>query len=421
MRVNNSTYHEGLLNTLTAINSISNKKDLHIDQKLDQVLLKIVKFMQAKSGSIMLVKGRSRLEVVASTNKRIAGMKQALDDISPSTWVVKNGLPLYVDNIKKSDMFQKRFNHYQGDAFLLVPILGDKKVIGVISITDRIKKDEFSRDEQKALLELAGQIISALENQRLAESLKKKKRILQKKNLELRKLEVLKADLYNMLIHDLKGPISEVMANLDILSYTTSEEDEECVQAARGACDTLYLMVSNLLDIARLEEGRLELIHEKINPADLIREVLSRVAGLGKLKEIGFEESCQPEKPEEYFWGDRGVLLRVLQNLITNAINYSPEGENIELGYKFPKPGEIEFFVKDKGPGVPHEHRETIFDKYKQLEKKNDGRIYTTGLGLTFCKMAVGAHRGKIGVESGDTGTGSRFFFTLPLGSETRD
>jgi len=75
---------------------------------------------------------------------------------------------------------------------------------------------------------------------------------------------------------------------------------------------------------------------------------------------------------------------------------------------------EIEFFVKDKGPGVPHEHQEPIFDKYFQLEKKGDGRIYTTGLGLTFCKMAVKTHKGNIGVES-ERLDGSRFFFVLPL------
>ena len=71
-------------------------------------------------------------------------------------------------------------------------------------------------------------------------------------------------------------------------------------------------------------------------------------------------------------------------------------------------------FVKDKGPGVPPEHHKSIFEKYFQLNKISDGRVYTTGLGLTFCKMAVEAHRGKIGVES-ESLKGSRFFFILPV------
>jgi len=217
-----------------------------------------------------------------------------------------------------------------------------------------------------------------------------------------------------MLIHDLKGPISDLIANLDILSYTVSYENQEYVESAKTGCDTLYRMVSNLLDIARLEEGGLELIYEKIDPQDLIKEALVRLFGLVKMKGLTIEEKFSSPKTMDFFWGDRGILLRVLQNLLTNAIDYSPPGEAIEVGFDYLKSLKIQFFVKDNGPGVPPEHQEVIFDKYLQLEKKADGRIYTTGLGLTFCKMAVEAHRGKIGVESENL-EGSRFFFILPL------
>jgi len=369
--------------------------------------------------AINLVKGLKSLEVVASTNRELIGVKQRLDEELPSTWVVKNNATLYIDNISKNAMFQKRFDHYEGDVFLLVPIIDNEKVIGVLSVTDKIGRDVFSKEEQRALLNIAGQIISALENQRLTESLEKKRRVLQKKNLQLRKLEKLKTDLFNMLIHDLKGPISELIANLDILSYTLSDENQGYVESAKTGCDTLYRMVSNLLDITRLEEGKLELIYEKIDPQDLIKEALARLFGLVKMKELSFVEKFSPSKTRGLLWGDRGILLRVIQNLLTNAINYSPSGEAIEVGFEYLKSPEIEFFIKDKGPGVPPEYQETIFDKYFQLKKKSDGRIYTTGLGLTFCKMAVEAHRGEISVES-EGPEGSRFFFILPLESKRR-
>jgi len=408
------TVDMGLLEVLIAINSISNDRGLSFGQKLQHILLEIVRCMQAKSGSIMLVKGLKSLDVVASTSPELIGMKQTLDEESPSTWVVKNRASLYIDNISTNALFQKRFDHYEGDALLLVPIIGKKKIIGVLSVTDKIGKDIFSKEEQEALLNIAGQIISALENQRLTESLKRKKRALRQKNLQLRKLEKLKTNLFNMLIHDLKGPISELIANLDILSYTVSDENQEYVESAKTGCDTLYRMVSNLLDIARLEEGRLELIYEKIDPQDLIKEALARLFGLVKMKGLTIEEKFSSPKTMDFFWGDRGILLRVLQNLLTNAIDYSPPGEAIEVGFDYLKSLKIQFFVKDNGPGVPPEHQEVIFDKYLQLEKKADGQIYTTGLGLTFCKMAVEAHRGKISVES-ENQEGSRFFFILPL------
>jgi len=403
-----------LLEVLIAISTISNDKSMRFQQKLGLILQEIVRCIEAERGSVLLVKGRRKLEVVASTSEELIGTKQSLDNDSPSAWVVKYKAPLYIDNISKSNSFTKRFDHYKGEAFLLVPIISNEKVAGVLSVTDKIGKDLFSKDEQTTLLSITGQMISALENQRLSDDLRKKRRTLQQKNLQLNKLEKLKTELFNMLIHDLKGPISELMANLDILSYTVSPDNQEYVESAKNGCDTLYRMVSNLLDIARLEEGKLELIYEKIDPQDILKESLARLFGLGKMKEITFSENCPQTRNLDLFWGDRGILLRVLQNLLTNAIHYSPSGENIEVGFYYPSLLEIEFFVKDAGPGVPPEFQKAIFDKYFQVDKKADGRIYTDGLGLNFCKMAIEAHHGNIDVEDGDQ-KGSRFFFKLPL------
>jgi K+-sensing histidine kinase KdpD len=403
-----------LLEVLIAINTISNTRTLKFDQKLQQILIEIVKCMQAQSGSIMLMKGLKNLEVVASTNSSLIGVRQRLDHKSPSAWVVKNKIPLYIKDEECPDVTRKRFDHYEKDAFLLVPIISNEKVIGVLSVTDKIVEDVFSREEQEVLLNIASQVIITVENQRLTESLKKKRRSIQRKNKELVKLEKLKTELFNMIIHDLKGAISEIIANLDILTYTASEENQEFVDSAKTGCDALYRMVFDLLDIARLEERRIELVYEKINPQDLIKESLSRLFGLFRMKELEFVEVIPSSGKPEYFRGDRGIILRILQNLLINAMNHSPIGEKIEIGYKDQAPDKITFFVKDTGPGVPEEYKKAIFDKYFQLEKKNSGRVYTTGLGLTFCKMAVEAHRGNIGVES-QYGKGSRFLFTLPL------
>lgn len=412
--------NQRLLDALIEVNSISNDENIGFEHKFRRILSEVVNCMQAESGSIMLVKGRKNLEVIASTNEELIGIKEPLEEKTPSRWVVQNRVPLYVDSKDNRVGFQKRFHHYRGASFLLAPIINNKKVIGVLSVTDKVGEDIFSKKEQNDFLNLAAQIISALENQRLTDALNQRKRTLQRKNLELKRLEKLKTDLFNMLIHDLKGPISELIANLDILSYTVSDKNQEYVESAKTGCDTLYTMVSNLLDVVRLEEGRLRLLHEVIDPHDLIKEALSRLFWLGRMKDLNFVEKIPSHRPKDPFWGDRGILLRVLQNLFTNAINYSPAGETIEVGVNYPGHQKIEFFVNDNGPGVPPEQREAIFDKFFQLEKKGDGRIYTTGLGLTFCKMAVEAHGGKIRVECEGL-KGSRFIFSLPLNIRRSD
>jgi two-component system sensor histidine kinase KdpD len=407
-----------LLEVLIKINTVSHDQHLDFKEKLQHIILEIVRHMRVKSGSIMLVKGSKNIKVVASTNTELIGVKQRLDQESPSAWVCIHKDILYVEDISTSDIFPARFEHYEGCALLLAPIIVKNKVIGIIAVTDKIGEDYFLQEEQKSLLILAGHVIGALENQRLTESLERKKHTLQQKNLQLEKLEQLKTDFYNMLIHDLKGPVSELIANLDILSYAVSDEDREYVAAGKTACDTLYSMVFNLLDIAQLEEDRLKLLHEKIDPQDLIKEALARLFGLFEIKNLTFAENFPAPETTDFFWADRGILLRILQNLLTNAINYSPPDDTIEVGFEYLPSSEIKFFVQDNGPGVPAEHRKSIFDKYFQLDKKSEGRVHTTGLGLTFCRLAVDAHRGKIWVES-ENQKGSRFCFTLPTEKTT--
>ena len=404
-----------LFEILIEINTIANKRQLKFGKKLQHILLATVGFLNVKSGSIILKKNPKRIEVAASTDPQIIGLTHRIDENSPSTRVFETKKSVYIENISESDVYHKKYaDRHEGYACLLVPILNHNNVIGVFALTDKIGQDYFSQDEQNAFLTIAGQVVGALENQRLMQSLKKQKRALHQKNLQLIQLEQLKTDFYNMLIHDLKGPISELVANLDILSYTVSDEDQECVEAAKAGCNTLYSMVSNLLDVSRFEDGKLNLVCEKIDPRELIEEALARLFGLVEMEQLSFDKKFPSDDSVTFFEGDRAILLRILQNLLTNAIRYSPSGETIEVGFENLKSSQIRFFVRDRGSGVPPEFHQSIFEKYFQAEKIKDGRQYTTGLGLTFCKMAVDAHGGSIGIES-EPLKGSCFFFKLPV------
>lgn len=405
---------KNLLNVLLAVNKISQDEQLTFAQKMEVILGEITACLQTKSGSIMLLKDRTELEVVAATRKELVGIRQPLTAKSPSTWVVTHQKPLYVKDESDRTGFSPASGRYDKGAFFLAPIMGHQTVIGVISVTGKIGSDLFNAEDRDALLSISGHVISALENQRLAASLSEQKEILEIKNEQLKQLEKLKTDLFNMLIHDLKGPLSSIIASLDILSYTVSEEDKEYVDIAKMGCDTLHEMVANLLDIARMEEDRFKLMYQKIVPEDLVKEAVARLDGQAQQKQVGLEIQFPDSGEPNPFFGDRAVLLRVIQNLLSNAISHSPANSVVSLGYKNVPRKRIEFFVKDCGPGIDPEYLTTVFNKYFQLEKKQDGRMHTTGLGLTFCKMAITAHKGDISVES-DGKTGSRFFFQLPM------
>ena len=228
-------------------------------------------------------------------------------------------------------------------------------------------------------------------------------------NEQLLRLQGLKEDLTNMVVHDLKGPLSEIQANLEMMSYEPlSELQAEFVEGARLGTNDLLRMITNLLDISRLEEHRLVL---DLTPFDAAREIdltRDRFGPLARLTSLTINTRVPQDLP--LVTGDVGLFERILNNLVSNALDYTPEQGQVEItaGYN----GEdFHFEIRDTGIGVPEDMRERIFEKFSQGKS---GRPRTsTGLGLAFCRMAVEAHGGRIWVES-TKGQGSCFKFTLP-------
>jgi len=381
--------------------------------RLQRIISRVVTCLQSERGSIILLRGRNTLEIVASTVPELVGIRQRLVDGSPSAWVCKNKQILYVAPGRDPLPACRRQGHYKKEAFLVAPILSNKRVIGMLTITEKMGDDAFSAEEQELFLAIASQVISAIEHQRLSEDLRRKRQELRRKNVQLKRLEKIRTDLFNMLVHDLKGPISEVVGNLDILSYVITDENLEYVQAAQSSCDTLFRMISDLLDITRLEEGSLRLILERIEPRDLIHEAVLRLNGMAGARGITLREDTPSGGASPDLTGDRGILLRVMQNLLINAVQHSPSGSVVTAGYDN-NGHAVRIWVKDNGPGIAPQYQAAIFDKFFQITRKHDGRRYSTGLGLTFCKMALEAHHGTIQVES-DGQSGSRFIINLPI------
>ncbi|MCB9494374.1 MAG: GAF domain-containing sensor histidine kinase [Desulfobacteraceae bacterium] len=395
-----------ILGFIKRIIEISNNEEKSNSEKLMEIVSFLTKITETAKGSIMIKKDRLSMEVAASTNPDLVGIKQPLNSESPSCWVFKNKIPLYVNNSKNFEGECLKKDNYSKSAFLIIPIIRRNEVIGVINLTEKKGQDCFSDEERGILLDLAGIIIGQIEALRLAEELEKNQKILFEKNTRLEKLEKMRNEFFQMMVHDLKGPVSEIIANLDILSYTIDNENIEYVKSAQAGCDTMYTMISNLLDITRLQDGSLKLIGEKICVPEILTEASSRLFATAKNK--GVEITAEYEdKYEPFIWGDRGILLRVIQNIIMNAIIHS--GSNsILTGFEYENDNII-FYIKDCGKGIPFKNQKSIFDKYFKSENEKT----STGLGLSFCKIAIDAHKGKIWVES-EENKGSCFKFQIP-------
>lgn len=303
-------------------------------------------------------------------------------------------------------------DNYRQNALLSAPILHKGHAIGVINVTDKAGHYELLKEDTSCLLDFSSLLLWLVVQQDLNKELKKQRNTLRKRNQELRRQEQLRAELTTTLIHDLKGPLAEVVANLDILSYSISDENREFLEAAQIGCDRAVRMATNLVSVDKIEDGKIKLIQEEVAPLSLLEESISSVKGVAKIK--GVELVLEPPRqPAPHLWIDRVMILRVLQNLLTNGLGYSEAGTTITVGcQQVPGKKRLEIYVRDQGPGITTAQQVTIFEKYARVSPHQD-TLVGTGLGLYFCRLAVELHRGRIGIES-TPGAGSRFFFTLP-------
>lgn len=391
-----------------------NSKKVDNKRQLNEILEIILDYLGAEQGSIMLVEKRKYLEVQAASRKEIIGMRQPLKDGSVASWVAQNHKALFIPDIAKDKRFPSRGGtNYRKNSLLSAPILHKGRAIGVINVTDKAGTKELLQDDIACLIDFSSMLLWLVVQQNLNDKLKKQRNTLRKRNKELRRQEELRAELSKTLLHDLKGPLAEVVANLDIISYSVTDENREFLESAQIACDRAVRMASNLVSVDKIEDGKLQLIKEEIDPHSLLEESVSSIKGLAKIKGVTLVKE-HPEDPLPPLQIDRTMILRVLQNLLTNGLGYSESGTTVSIGYHLNKTGKkLEFYVQDQGPGIPISQQETIFEKYARVSQHQD-TLVGTGLGLYFCRLAVELHRGKIGIDSAP-GEGSRFSFTLPV------
>jgi two-component system sensor histidine kinase/response regulator len=240
------------------------------------------------------------------------------------------------------------------------------------------------------------------------------------KNARLLELEKVRDGLSHMIVHDLRNPLTAISTYLQLSSLDAenlSESQQKRVDRCLFFCQELERMIQTLLDISKMEEGKMQLNREAIDLSEMVGEVLERFTPTGEERKIALSFSGNGDIPKIAL--DRSILKRVITNLVDNAIRYTPKGGAIAVSLdSAPWEEVVCLSVKDSGSGLPAEYHQKIFDKFEQVRLKKDGdRAGSSGLGLTFCKMAVEAHGGRIWVESEGLGKGCTFLIQLPKNS----
>lgn len=234
---------------------------------------------------------------------------------------------------------------------------------------------------------------------------------LQQAYLDLQTLEKLRDNLIHMMVHDLRSPLMVMSLSFEMVLPEIKRlcpEQHDIMSMSQGSCRSMIEMVSAMLDVSRMEEGKLPLTRASCDVREIARAAAESMMTSARernlaLRITGDSTACN---------ADREIIRRVFVNLLGNAIKFSPADGRIGIEVSL-KGQVVRCAVTDSGYGIPPAYHERIFEKFGQVETRKAGKTYSTGLGLTFCKMAVEAHGGKIGVVS-EVGRGSTFWFELP-------
>jgi two-component system, OmpR family, sensor histidine kinase KdpD len=291
----------------------------------------------------------------------------------------------------------------RSQASLYVPIGVSSRVSGVLFVSHADPGRRFSEDDQQLLLTFANQIALALDRVRLGEEATRA--------AVLTRSDELKSALLSAVSHDLRTPLASIKASATSLLQPdivwSADDQRDLLVAIDEETDRLTRLVSNLLDLTRIEAGELRPQREWNDPEEVVRDTARRAQAT--LPRHVIQVDVPEGMPPALF--DYVEIAQVLFNLIENAGKYAPQGTTIDVSCQLID-GAIEFAVADRGPGIPANEEARIFAKFYRMERQGGPR--GAGVGLSICRGIVEAHGGRIWVEPRGGG-GAIFRFAVPV------
>ncbi len=286
---------------------------------------------------------------------------------------------------------------------LAVPMVLKHRVVGVVDLESR-QPNAYSLNDERLLVSLANHGALAIDNLHLVDETRKVE--------ALRELDRMKSELLSTVSHELRTPLASIKGYATTLLTHEAKlgraDRREFLEIIDSESDRLRELIENLLEASRLEAGMLRIDRAPARLEPVAQEVLRKLALSSATHELLLDW------PEDHdVQADTRRLYQVMQNLVSNAMKYSPNGGRITLSGAF-SPRELTVSIADEGVGLPARELDRIFDRFHRVGGEVSRRVGGTGLGLAICRGLVEAHGGRIWAESDGEGQGSTFSFTLP-------
>lgn len=349
----------------------------------------------------------------AGAEMKAQGHALAINDQSIVGKVSMFGNPVVSNDVAKDATYKPNSLLPETKAEAAIPLRIGSRIIGVIDIQSK-NINAFSEDEISVLQTLADQVAVAIDNARSFE-------LSQQAVMEMREIDRLKSQFLANMSHELRTPLNSIIGFSRVILKGIDGPITELMQqdltAIYNSGQHLLGLINDILDLAKIEAGKMELAFDEVNISDLVSSVLSTMSGLIKDKPVQMKRNV-----EEGLGAVKADAIRIRQvmiNLLSNASKFTDEGEilvNVE-SYRENGRNEVKISVIDSGAGISLEDQEKLFQPFSQVDASPTRKTGGTGLGLSICKQLINMHGGEIWVESQE-GVGSKFHFTLPLYSK---
>jgi len=405
---------ENRLAEMATIYAISQQimSSLELPVVLESIVEVLKHVMDCRAACIFLLNEETgMLEIKASSGITSHWRTQAKLRVGEgiSGKAVAIGRPIYVpDTLLEPDFI---FFDRSVRSILVVPLKVKGKVIGTLSV-DHTIPDAFTPDDERFLSIVAAQAAIAIENAALYESLKERAVALEKAYDEISELSRFKSELLQNISHELRSPLTFVKGYVELMREghmgSLTPEQAEALEVVSEKADLMARLVEDMIALQRIEVEKLKL--EPISLGEIAQFAVRSASLIAQNAGIEFKLEIPPNLPP--VMGDKNRLVQVFDNLINNAIKFSPNGGTITIRLK--DVGEyIQAEVEDTGIGIPEDKLDKIFERFYQVDSSSKRKFGGMGLGLAIVKSIVEAHGGKIWVKS-QLGKGSTFYFVIP-------
>ncbi len=299
----------------------------------------------------------------------------------------------------------------------LLPVI---MVTALNALEDKVQALEIGADDflSKPInkVELLAKVRATLRVKSLQDEVERQKKELEERNQELIRIQGFKESMTQMVVHDLKNPLAGIMGNIQLIQMQRSEMTEakleELLTRTQESSRQLMRMIVNILDIGKLEEQKMPIHLEPVQLHAVVRDNVAELTSLSARDGIRLESRVRPDLPAVR--ADRELVSRVVANLLNNAFKHTPSGGEVVVDAQ-QEGDDLVLTVRDTGEGIPEDLQPYIFDKFVAGESvAGRRRMYDSGLGLTFCKLVVQSHRGRIWIKS-RPGEGTTVFVSLPM------